>query len=67
MIHAVNKLIPELVPISADLISEDWLDDLGLDSSIMSNEDALELATVDGNPTPRVIGSLVAFQVIQDM
>ena len=51
MIHAVNKLIPELVPISADLIS-DWLDDLGLDSSIMSNKDALELATVDGNPTP---------------
>jgi hypothetical protein len=66
MIHAVNKLIPELVPISADLIS-DWLDDLGLDSSIMSDEDAVELATVDGNPTPRVIGSLVALQVIQDM
>jgi hypothetical protein len=66
MIHAVNKLVPELVPISAETIST-WLDDLGLDSSIMSDADALQLATVDGNPSPRVIGSLVAAQVIQDM
>jgi hypothetical protein len=39
MIHAVNKLVPELVPISAETIST-WLDDLGLDSSIMSERTA---------------------------
>lgn len=65
MIYAVNKLIPDLVPISADYISG-WLDELGLDSSIMDDAEATDLA-MDGNPTPRVIGSLVAGEVIQDM
>jgi len=66
MIHAINKLVPELVPISAKTIST-WLDDLGLDSTIMSDADAVILGTLEGNPSPRVIGSLVAAEVIQDM
>mmetsp|Transcript_12974 Transcript_12974/g.31623 ORF Transcript_12974/g.31623 Transcript_12974/m.31623 type:complete len:547 (+) Transcript_12974:209-1849(+) len=65
MIHAINKLIPDLVPISAATISG-WLDDLGLDSSIMDDSDAKQSA-MNGNPSPRVIGSLVAAEVIQDM
>ena len=65
MIHAVNKLIPDLEPLSKDIISG-WLDDLGLDSSIMTDADATKLAS-DGNPSPRVIGSLVAAEVISDM
>ena len=66
MIHAVNKLIPELVPISAELVSG-WLNELGLDPSIMSDDNATRLAIHEGNPTPRVIGSLVAAEVIKDM
>jgi hypothetical protein len=66
MIHAVNKLVPDLVPISTETISS-WLDDLGLDSSIMSDDAAAKLANDQGNPTPRVIGSLVAAEIIQDM
>ena len=65
MIYAVNKLIPDLVPTSASTISS-WLDDLGLDSSIMTDADAAQLA-MDGNPSPRVIGSIVAAEIIQDM
>jgi len=56
MIHAVNKLIPELVPISADMIY-DWIDDLGLDSSIMSDEEAL--AFVAGSPIPELLTHLL--------
>jgi hypothetical protein len=66
MIHAINKLVPELVPISADTISA-WLDDLGLDSTIMGSGEASRLAFEEGNPTPRVIGSLVATEIIGDM
>jgi hypothetical protein len=66
MIHAVNKLVPELVHVSAITIST-WLDDLGLDSALMSDADALHLATVEKSPSPRVIGSLVAAEIIQDM
>jgi len=58
MIHAVNKLIPELVPISVDMIY-DWLDDLGLDSSIMSDEEAAELAFVAGSPIPELLAHLL--------
>ena len=65
MVHAINKLIPELVPISKDEISG-WLDDVGLDSSIMTDDEAIQLAT-EGNPSPRVIGSLVAYEICQDM
>lgn len=66
MIHAVNKIIPDLVPISADYIHS-WLNDLGLDSSIMSDAMAQEKAINDSDPSPRVIGSLVAAEIIQDM
>ena len=65
IIHAINNLIPDLVPISTDTISE-WLDDLGLDSSIVDNPDAEQYA-MNGNPSPRIIDSLVAAEVIQDM
>ena len=66
MIHAVNKLIPDLVPISADYIHS-WLDELGLDSSVMTDAMAQEQAINDENISPRVIGSLVAAEIIQDM
>ena len=65
MIHAINKVIPELVPISTDEITG-WLDEVGMDSSIMTDEEALQLAS-EGNPSPKVIGSLVAYEVCQDM
>lgn len=65
MIYAANKLVPELVPISTAIIFN-WLDGLGLDASTMSDADAEMLAEAS-NPTPRVIGSLVAAEIIQDM
>lgn len=66
MIYAVNKLVPELIPISADTISS-WLDDLGLDSTIMSDELATIAVEGDGVFTPREMGSYLAAQVIEDM
>lgn len=45
MIHAVNKLVPELVPNSVDIIST-WVEDVGLDASIMTDEDARSAAEV---------------------
>ena len=65
MIFAVNKLTPQLVPISAETISS-WLNDLGLDSSIMNDVEA-QVLSEDGDSSPRVIGSLVAAEVISDM
>ena len=65
MVYAVNKLIPDLVPIAAEAISS-WLDELGLDSSIMSNEDA-EREAKKNVPTPRVLGSWVASIILKDM
>lgn len=46
MVHAVNKLVPELVPNSVEIIS-DWVDDVGLDASIMTDEDARTAAEVN--------------------
>lgn len=66
MIHAVNKLVPELIPISSQII-HDWLLELNLDSSILSDSDAERLALVEGDFTPRVIGSLLASEIISDM
>jgi hypothetical protein len=65
MIHAVNKLVPDLVTNSVVIISE-WVDSLGLDASIISNEQAEQMA-MDGNITPRVLGSFVAAKILDDM
>jgi hypothetical protein len=65
IMHAMNKLVPELIPISAELISS-FLADVGLDNEIMSNAEAEELAA-DGDGTPKVIGSFIASKIIEDM
>jgi len=65
MIFAMNKLVPEILPTSAGVMSS-WLDDLGIDSTIMSDTEATRLTTL-GYQTPRVIGSYVAAEVIKDL
>jgi hypothetical protein len=64
MIFAVNKLVPDLVPIAAMSISG-WLEDLGLDSTILTNADARGQA--GQNVSPRVLGSVVAANILDDM
>jgi hypothetical protein len=66
MIFAVNKLIPDLVPIATMSISG-WLEDLGLDSTILTNEDAREQAGESSIISPRVLGSVVAADILDDM
>ena len=51
MIHAIDKLVPQLVPILADTISA-WIYDLGLDSTIMDDEEAAGLALQDETHSP---------------
>lgn len=63
MIYAVNKLVPELIPISANAISS-WLGDLGLDSTIMSDDLATIAVEDNGVFTPREMGSYLAAQVV---
>lgn len=65
MIFAVNKLVPDLVPIANDTISA-WLDEIGLESRILSNKEARSLAGA-GSAAPRVIGSIVAAAILDDM
>lgn len=65
MFHAVNKLMPELIPISAGIISE-WLEDMGLDPVPLTNEEAREMAAA-GDITPRVMGGVVAADILDDM
>ena len=65
MVHAVNKLVPELIPVSATAISA-WLTEVGLDASIMPDSEAREMAA-QGNPAPRVLGSVVAADIIADI
>lgn len=45
MVHAVNKLVPELVPNSVEIISS-WVEDIGLEPSIMTDADARSAAEV---------------------
>jgi hypothetical protein len=59
ILHALNKLLPEILPTGAGYFKS-WLDGVGLDTSIMSDEEARNLAITSNDPTPRVIGSLVA-------
>jgi hypothetical protein len=65
MIHAVNKLVPELVPIASNSISM-WLLDLGLPGDSMSNDEARSLGQI-GVFSPRVLGSVVAADILDDM
>ena len=66
MIHAVNKLIPDLVPIAAESIMG-WLDSLGLESEIMSDVEARHMAIMHKDISPRVVGSVVAANILDDM
>ena len=67
MTFALNKLVPEILPSAAELFS-DWLDEVGLDSSILSDADAKDRAEgVEGDRSPHVIGSLVAAEMLQDI
>lgn len=45
IVYAINKLVPELVPSAVDLVSA-WLVELGLDASIMTDDDAQDAAMV---------------------
>eukprot|EP00545_Synedropsis_sp_CCMP1620_P002929 CAMPEP_0119010050 /NCGR_PEP_ID=MMETSP1176-20130426/4758_1 /TAXON_ID=265551 /ORGANISM="Synedropsis recta cf, Strain CCMP1620" /LENGTH=514 /DNA_ID=CAMNT_0006962645 /DNA_START=57 /DNA_END=1601 /DNA_ORIENTATION=- len=65
MIHAVHKLIPDLVPIASLDISM-WLAELGLDTSIMSNDEARYLADL-GAYSPHILGSVVAADILDNM
>jgi hypothetical protein len=64
MLFAVNKIIPDLVPSAAMSISG-WLEDLGLDSTILTDEDARGQALAQ--ISPRVLGSVVAANILDDM
>jgi hypothetical protein len=64
-VFALNKIMPELVPASAKMIAM-WLEEMGMDSSIMSDEDARAMA-MDGNPSPKVLGSVVAADILDSM
>jgi len=58
MTYALNKLIPEILPTAAELFSA-WLDEVGLDSSILSDADAkVCVEGAKGDRSPFVIGSL---------
>lgn len=65
IMHGMNKLIPDLVPISADEIST-FLTDVGLCADIMSEGDA-KTAYEGGDRTPKVLGTIVASHIITDM
>lgn len=65
IMHGMNKLVPDLIPISADIIHS-FLDEVGLCSDVLSDMD-VAAAVEDGIKTPRIIGSLVAKNIIQNM
>ena len=65
MVHAVNALMTDLVPQSADMIAS-WLDDMGLESSYMDHATARSMAS-GGDPTPRVLGTVVAADILDHM
>jgi len=75
MVYAMNKLIPELVPGSTPVIV-DFLEEHALETTIMTDQEAFAAAgcnvlgctgTLDDDSAPRVIGSIVAANVISAM
>lgn len=64
-LFAVNKLIPHLVPSAAKLISS-WVESVGLKANIMADDDAYKALDAN-NFSPRVVGSVVAAEMIRDM
>jgi hypothetical protein len=65
MVHAINALVPSLIPASAPLIA-DWVLESGLDASYMPMEDAAAMAA-GGDYSPRVFGTLAAMEVVEAM
>ena len=65
IMHGMNKLIPELVPISQMEI-ETFLDSVGLCNEQLGHEEAVDMHD-GGDKSPRVIGTLVADEIINDM
>jgi hypothetical protein len=66
MVHAINALVPSLIPASAPLIAQ-WLTESGLDATIMEASDAASAAAMGGDCTPRVFGTLAAMEVVEAM
>lgn len=67
MMFCSNTVAPEIIPsYAADPTLAVWLESVGLNSTLLSEAEAYTMAS-HGDFSPRVMGTLAAFSVINDI